>query len=49
MRWRAIPGGVRISCDYAVRAHVLPGLWRTLHFTVDVDQPYIAEPEPIIF
>ena len=46
---RSDPGWRRISCDYAVRVELLPGLWRSLSFFVEVEQPYLAEPEPTIF
>jgi Flp pilus assembly protein TadD len=42
------PGWRRISCDYAVRVHVLPGLWRTLSLRIDVEQPFLAEPTPVV-
>lgn len=43
------PGWRHITCDYGVRAHVLPGLWRTLRFELDVEQPYLVGPDPIVF
>lgn len=43
------PSWRRISCRYAVEANVLPGLTQTLRFDVSVEEPYIADPEPIIF
>ena len=42
-RWR------EISCDYTVEATLLPGLWWTLRFRVDVEEPYLVEPDPKIF
>jgi hypothetical protein len=43
------PGWRRITCDYGVPAQVLPGMQRTLRFTADVEQPYLVEPEPVVF
>ena len=43
------PGWRTLTCAYAVRAQVLPGLWRDLHFELDVAEPYLVEPDPIIF
>ena len=43
------PGWRRITCDYGVRAHLLPGLRRNLPFRLDVEQPYLVDPEPIVF
>jgi len=43
------PGWREISCDYTVEATLLPGLWWTLRFRVDVEEPYLVEPDPKIF
>ena len=43
------PGWRRISCHYEVPVEVLPRLWRTLRFDIDVEQPYLAQPEPLLF
>jgi Flp pilus assembly protein TadD len=43
------PGWRTLTCAYAVRAQVLPGLWRDLHFELDVAEPYLVEPDPIVF
>jgi hypothetical protein len=42
------PGWRRISCHYTVRVRILPGLWRTLDLSIDVEQPFLAEPAPVI-
>ncbi len=42
------PGWREISCDYTVEATLLPGLWWTLRFRVDVEEPYLVEPDPKI-
>jgi len=43
------PGWRRITCDYAVEAQLLPGIGHTLHFRVDVEEPYLANPDPKVF
>jgi Flp pilus assembly protein TadD len=43
------PGWRRISCHYEVPVEVLPTFWRTLRFDIDVEQPYLVEPEPLLF
>jgi tetratricopeptide (TPR) repeat protein len=43
------PGWRRISCHYEVPVEVLPRVWRTLRFDIDVEQPYLVEPEPLLF
>jgi hypothetical protein len=40
------PGWREISCDYTVEASLLPGLWWTLRFHVDVEEPYLVERNP---
>jgi Flp pilus assembly protein TadD len=42
------PGRRRISCEYAVRLHVLPGVWRTMTLRIHVEQPFLAEPKPLV-
>ena len=41
-------GWRRISCRYAIEMDLLPGLRRTLQFQIDVEQPYLAEPNPVL-
>ena len=43
------PGWRQISCDYAVETTLLPGFRRTLRFNVDVEEPYLADPDPKVF
>ncbi len=40
------PGWREISCDYTVETSLLPGLWWTLRFHVDVEEPYLVERNP---
>jgi Flp pilus assembly protein TadD len=43
------PGWRRITCGYAVETDLLPGLRRTLHFDLDVEEPYLVDPDPKVF
>jgi tetratricopeptide (TPR) repeat protein len=40
-------GWRRISCHYEVPVEILPTLWRTLRFDIEVEQPYVVEPDPV--
>ena len=42
------PGWRRITCDYTVRIQVLPAVWRTLRLRIDVEQPFLVDPEPVV-
>jgi tetratricopeptide (TPR) repeat protein len=42
------PGWRRIACEYAVTVHILPGVRRTLRLRVDVEQPFLADPDPVV-
>jgi hypothetical protein len=42
------PGWRRITCDYSVTIHVLPGVRRTLNLQIDVEQPFVADPDPVV-
>jgi tetratricopeptide (TPR) repeat protein len=43
------PGWRRITCDYAVETALFPGIRHTLRFRVDVEEPYLADPNPKVF
>jgi Flp pilus assembly protein TadD len=43
------PGWRQISCTYAVEVDLLPGLRRALLFRIEVEEPYLVEPAPVVF